>query len=279
MDRPEVNLDDLYRDVVMDHYRSPRGRQELAAPDVANDGQNPLCGDEIHLELKLDGGKVGKVRADSHGCAISVASGSMMAEMLEGMTREQARELAQTFKKMMHGDPVPAGLDLGDLKALEGVRKFPVRIKCALLPWTTLTDALDAHEHGTAPAAPTTTEDDAAGRVSADAETRASPDPMPTKEQVMDALRTVEDPEIALNIVDLGLVYGIDFDEKERLVKVRMTLTTPYCPYGPELVAQAKGAAESLDGVKFADVQLVWEPPWDPKTMAADHVKDKLGLW
>ncbi|MEK7476676.1 MAG: Fe-S cluster assembly sulfur transfer protein SufU [Candidatus Coatesbacteria bacterium] len=272
MDRPEVDLDDLYRDVVMDHYRSPRGRQELDRADLSNSGQNPLCGDEVHLDVKLDGGKVAKVRADSHGCAISVASGSMMAELLEGRTETEARQLAEAFRLMMHGQPLPPNIDLGDLKALEGVKKFPVRIKCALLPWTTLTDALDAHEHGQAPAVPTTTE--------GSADPIAPPgEPMPTKEQVMDALRAVEDPEIALNIVDLGLIYGIEFDESERLVKVKMTLTTPYCPYGPELVAQAKGAITSLDGVKFADVQLVWEPLWDPKTMAADHVKDRLGLW
>ena len=274
MDRPEAGLDDLYRDVVMDHYRSPRGRQEVPSPDVSNDGTNPLCGDEVHIDVKLDGGKVAKVRADSHGCAISVASGSMMAELVEGKSPEEARKIGEAFRRMMHGEAPPADLDLGDLKALEGVQKFPVRIKCALLPWTTLRDALDAHEHGSKPPTPTTTEG-AADPI----KVAPPPPPMPAKEAVMDALRTVEDPEIALNIVDLGLVYGVEFDDRERMVKVRMTLTTPYCPYGPELVAQAKGAVASLDGVKFADVQLVWEPPWDPKTMAADHVKDILGLW
>lgn len=304
MDRPEVNLDDLYRDVVMDHYRSPRGRQALPDPDVANDGQNPLCGDEIHLALKFDGGTVKKVLADSHGCAISVASGSIMAEMLEGRSEAEARKLADAFKKLMHGDPLPKDLDLGDLTALEGVRQFPVRVKCAMLPWTTLTDALDAHDHGTAPTAPTTTEDDAdsagpaagvdphAGDPPPPAPAQAQtpkgtnplegappPEGMPSREKVIDALRTVEDPEIALNLIDLGLVYGIEYDAKEKMIKVRMTLTTPYCPYGPELVSQAKAAVDSLEGVKFADVQLVWDPVWDPRTMAADHVKDKLGLW
>ena len=101
----------------------------------------------------------------------------------------------------------------------------------------------------------------------------------PTVGRVYDALRTVEDPEIRQNIVGLGLIYGVDISEGCDRIEVRMTLTTPYCPYAPDLVEKARRSLLALPGVKEAVVRLVWEPPWDPKTMASDEVKDALGLW
>ena len=153
-------LDALYRDVILVHYRSPRGRAELPDPDLVNEGQNPLCGDEVTVAVKLAGDTFGQVHVHGRGCSISTASGSMMAEVLAGKSRAEAERIADAFKKMMHGEPLPAGLDAGDLDALEGVKKFPVRVKCALLPWTTLTDALKAHDAGQAhPVKPTSTEE------------------------------------------------------------------------------------------------------------------------
>jgi nitrogen fixation NifU-like protein len=156
---PDARLDDLYRDVVLDHYRTPRGRSPLPDPDVSNDGRNPLCGDEVTVSLKLTGGKtMERLHVHGRGCSISVASGSMMAEVLAGKPRSEAERIVEAFFGLMHGKPAPPDLDLGDLDALEGVRKFPVRIKCALLPWTTLRDALAAYDQGRAPDAPSTTE-------------------------------------------------------------------------------------------------------------------------
>lgn len=160
VDDKSAGLEEMYREVVMDHYRSPRGKNELSSPDVANTGLNPLCGDEVKVALKFTDGKVSGVQATGHGCSISVASGSMMAEMLRGRTREEAARLIEAFRAMMKGEPLPEGLDLGDLEALQGVRKYPVRVKCALLPWMTLKNALDGEQ-----AKPATTEDDGtAGR-------------------------------------------------------------------------------------------------------------------
>jgi nitrogen fixation NifU-like protein len=139
---PTVPLDEIYRDVVLDHYRSPRGRTEIASPDTRAEGQNPLCGDEVTLALKFEGERIKEVAVQGRGCSISVASGSMLAELLPGKTREEAQRILEAFKALMHGRPAPEGLDLGDLDALEGVKKFPVRVKCALLAWTTLEDAL-----------------------------------------------------------------------------------------------------------------------------------------
>ena len=103
--------------------------------------------------------------------------------------------------------------------------------------------------------------------------------PMPEPEKVYEVLQSVEDPEIHQNIVGLGLIYGVEMDEATRTVKVKMTLTTPYCPYGPQLVQEAKMCLLALPGVAEAVIDIVWEPVWDPKTMASDAVKDALGLW
>lgn len=155
----ETRMDDLYREVVMDHYRSPRGKAEIDSPDLVNVGLNPLCGDEIKVAVKFDGDRVVGVQALSHGCSISVASASMMAELLAGRTRAEAEKLIDAFRAMMRGEPPPADLELGDLDALQGVRKYPVRVKCALLPWMTLKDALNGEEGHTT--APTNTEKEA----------------------------------------------------------------------------------------------------------------------
>jgi nitrogen fixation NifU-like protein len=145
-----VSLDDLYREVILDHYRNPRRRGALEHPDAHADGQNPLCGDEISLDLALDGDRITDVRLQGRGCSISQASASMMAEAISGRTIAEVEALIHRFKAMMEIEPGDPGIDtdrpgaaLGDLEALQGVRRFPVRIKCADLPWATLAEALE----------------------------------------------------------------------------------------------------------------------------------------
>jgi nitrogen fixation NifU-like protein len=153
------DLDALYRDVVLDHYRSPRGKKPLPGADVENQGMNPVCGDEVKVYLKMEGDRIRDASIVSRGCAISVASGSMLAELLTGKTRPEVERLAEAFRALMHDQPVPEGVELGDLEALEGVKKLPVRVKCALLAWTTLRDALLAWESGEhKPEVPSSTE-------------------------------------------------------------------------------------------------------------------------
>jgi nitrogen fixation NifU-like protein len=143
-------LDELYREVILDHYRNPRNRQPLGAPGAHADGHNPLCGDEISLDILVVDDTVTEVSIVGRGCSISQSSASMMSEAIKGKTREEISELNARFKAMMDIDAEgDAGLDpdrpgsvLGDLEALQGVRKFPVRIKCANLAWTTLEEAL-----------------------------------------------------------------------------------------------------------------------------------------
>ena len=144
--------------MVLDPYKQPRGRCPLDSHDIENEGFNPVCGDEVKIGLRIEDGIILGVHSLGRGCSISVASGSMLAEILQGKTLEEARSIAEDFRRMMHGEITPDEADLGDLEALEGVQKFPVRIKCALLPWTTLLDAIEAYERG-ARAEKSTTED------------------------------------------------------------------------------------------------------------------------
>ena len=148
-------LEDLYREIILDHYRTPRNRGELPTPPAAvAQGHNPLCGDEITVYLQVDGDVVDDVKVGGQGCSISQSSASMMSQAIKGKTVDEVRGLVRRFKGMMSietdgdgdgdadgggGDQVP----LGDLEALQGVVKFPVRIKCATLAWNTLLEALD----------------------------------------------------------------------------------------------------------------------------------------
>jgi len=137
-------LDELYRDILMDHYRYPRGNKPITNADLENEGHNPSCGDDIVMRFKFDGDKIEDVSVDCMGCAISVASGSMLADIVKGKTVGEVIELAKIVKAMLKGEQPDDDKDLGDLEALRGVNKFPVRIKCALLSWTTMMDALEA---------------------------------------------------------------------------------------------------------------------------------------
>jgi len=141
-------LDEMYRDIIMEHYRFPRGTKNIRNPDLVSEGQNPACGDEIEIKVKMNHDKVQNVLVHCAGCAISVASGSMLAEIVEGKSIDEIKKIAGIVRALLKGEEISEDIDLGDLEALKGVRKFPVRIKCALLSWTTLVDAIEAREHG-----------------------------------------------------------------------------------------------------------------------------------
>ena len=138
-------LDDLYREVILDHYRSPRNRRTLDAVDIETRGFNPFCGDEVILQLKLDdAGAIHEISQGGQGCSISQASASILSDLLRGKTLEEGEKLSGAFREMMRGEELSdEQLDaMGDLEALQGVRKFPIRIKCALLPWAALDDGV-----------------------------------------------------------------------------------------------------------------------------------------
>ena len=152
-------LEDLYREIILDHYRAPRNRGELPVPPAHKaEGFNPLCGDEVVLYLIVDGDTVTDLKIAGQGCSISQASTSMMSAAVKGKPLSEVRQLIRAFKALMSihesklegdgGDGSDlaaelAGVRLGDLEALQGVVKFPVRIKCATLAWNTLQQALD----------------------------------------------------------------------------------------------------------------------------------------
>lgn len=129
------NLDQLYRSVIMDHYKKPRNKGSLEENSVTIDMNNPTCGDRIHLTLKINNGIVEDAKFDGEGCSISMSSASMMTEIIKGKKIEEALELADIFSKMMLGEDYDDKYDLGDVEALQGVSKFPARIKCATLAW------------------------------------------------------------------------------------------------------------------------------------------------
>ena len=153
-------LEDLYREIILDHYRNPRNRGELPTPPAhAETGFNPLCGDEITVYVQMDGDRVADIKLTGQGCSISQSSASMMSTAVKDKTLPEARAVIRKFKSMMsiHEHRLDGADDagesespadepevkLGDLEALQGVVKFPVRIKCATLAWNTLTQALD----------------------------------------------------------------------------------------------------------------------------------------
>lgn len=135
------NLDNLYREVILDHFQNPRHHGQLMQPSVSVDGKNPLCGDEITLQLVVDNGVIKDVAWNGKGCAISQASVSVLAENVVGKTISEAKTMIENVKGVMSSKIDAESLDMGDLEALAGVRQFPVRIKCALLGWTTLDEA------------------------------------------------------------------------------------------------------------------------------------------
>ena len=153
-------LEDLYREIILDHYRAPRNRGELPVPPAHKvEGFNPLCGDEVVLYLVVDGDTVTDLKISGQGCSISQASTSMMSAAVKGKPVDEARALIRAFKALMsiHESKLEGaeetdladeleGVRLGDLEALQGVVKFPVRIKCATLAWNVLQQALDETE-------------------------------------------------------------------------------------------------------------------------------------
>lgn len=139
------NLDNLYRQVIMDHYKNPRNKGSLDEGNLTVDMNNPTCGDRIHLTLKVEDGIVTDVKFDGEGCSISMSSASMMTQAIKGKDVETAMKLSRIFSDMMQGKEVEIDddLDLGDIESLQGVAKFPARIKCATLAWKAMEKGLD----------------------------------------------------------------------------------------------------------------------------------------
>jgi nitrogen fixation NifU-like protein len=138
-----VELEELYQEVILDHSRRPRNFGELANAAVVVHGDNPACGDEIHLAVRFgDDGSLQDIKFTGHGCAISQASASMMTTKLKGKSRDETMSILRTFRELVTGEISPDARKLGDLQLMEGVRNFPQRVKCAMLAWRAVEQAL-----------------------------------------------------------------------------------------------------------------------------------------
>ena len=146
MSRPETSaqLSALYQEMILDHYRRPRNKGTLEKADTSVEMKNPLCGDEIGLQLSFAGEEVSDVRFSGRGCSISQASASMMTQLVKGKTRSEIDSIRRRFRDLMLGQASADDKELGSLRALSGVARFPARVKCALLAWSALDRALDA---------------------------------------------------------------------------------------------------------------------------------------
>jgi nitrogen fixation NifU-like protein len=142
-------MQDLSREIILDHYQNPRNHGRLAHPTLANRGHNPLCGDEIELSVGIDehGDRISEISFTGRGCSISQASASMMTEIVKGHKLAEAEAAVERFtQQMANRDQAPKELE-EELDALQGVKKYPARVKCALLPWTTLRETVDLYRH------------------------------------------------------------------------------------------------------------------------------------
>lgn len=142
-------LDELYQEVLLDHYKQPRNRGELAEPDVRLELKNPLCGDEILLTLRLEGGRVREAAFSGHGCVISQASASVMTEKIKGLTVAEVEAIAEQFAQLVREGKYerPEGEAFDEVEAFAGVCEYPTRVKCAMLAWRALLQGLQAHAH------------------------------------------------------------------------------------------------------------------------------------
>ena len=144
----DQQLDELYREVTRDHFKSPTHKGELPQAQIIAHGANPLCGDELSFDIQLEGDRLAAVRFHGAGCAISQAAASMLAGQLEGRTTDEAARLIEAMKTLMQGGEPDGGPELGDLEVLAGVRKFPVRVKCAALSWNVVEQGLKEYADG-----------------------------------------------------------------------------------------------------------------------------------
>ena len=135
-------LDELYREVILDHFKHSAHAGDLPGADVVAQGNNPLCGDELTVALNIAEGRIRQARFRGTGCAINQAAASMLMQQIEGKSADEVARLIEALKRLMQGQEPNSAVDLGDLEALAGVRKFPVRIKCAALSWNVIEQGL-----------------------------------------------------------------------------------------------------------------------------------------
>jgi nitrogen fixation NifU-like protein len=263
------DLRELYQEVILDHSRHPRHFGVLDDADLQADGHNPLCGDRITVFLRTRDDGVEEATFHGSGCAISMASASMMTEAVRGATSAEIDRRFQLFHDLVTGklDFDEVSGELGKLAIFAGVCKFPVRVKCATLAWHTLRAALERRSDPVSTEQPEPAADDKPSTTV----------PEQLRERVIEVLKTCYDPEIPVDIYELGLIYDVTAHEQGH-VDVKMTLTSPMCPVAGSLPGEVEAKVRGVDGVTGARVELVWDPPWD-QDMMSEAARLKLGFF
>ena len=241
--RCDAALESLYQEIILDHYRHPQHKGLREPYDAEVHHVNPLCGDEVTLRVTLKDGAgepvVADVSYDALGCSISQASASVMSELIIGKTGRRGhgdRRRSSCASCSPRAEAEPDEDVLGDAVAFAGVAKYPARIKCALLGWMAWKDATaQALEDEQRRMTETTV------RADGDTDDRV----MPETEDLLEALRDVVDPELGVNVVDLGLVYGVTL-ASDKVLTIDMTLTSAACPLTDVIEDQARSALEGL---------------------------------
>jgi nitrogen fixation NifU-like protein len=261
-------LRELYQEVILDHNRRPRNFRKLEGANRTAEGYNPLCGDKVTVYLRVENDHVSEVSFEGSGCAISMASASMMTESVKGRTVSAVQTLIEKFHALVTAAAGPAsdGIELGKLAVFAGMREFPARVKCASLPWHTLRAALENR--------PETVSTDSLSLPERPAMT--TDQVREIENRVLDALRTVHDPEIPVNIYDLGLIYGLTV-KPSGTVAVTMTLTSPGCPVAWAITREVETKVRAIPGITDVKVDLVWDPPWT-RDMMTESAKLQLGF-
>lgn len=263
-----LDMRELYQEAILDHNRKPRNFHKLEGPSRTAEGYNPLCGDKVKIYLKIENDLVSEVSFEGTGCAISIAAASMMTERVKGRTVAAVERLFEMFHTLLT-DKADAGLEsneLGKLVVFAGVREFPIRVKCATLPWHTLRAAIENK-----PETVSTDELPLSGRPPLTADRVRE-----IESKVIEILRTVHDPEIPVNIYDLGLIYGLAV-EPAGTVAITMTLTAPGCPLAWMIMNEVDSKVRAIPGIADVKVDLTWDPPWSRDRMS-EATKLQLGL-
>ena len=243
-----MELNSLYQEVILDHYKRPHHKGLNPIHDVQVHHNNPSCGDEQDLTLSLKNNTVAAIGWDGVGCSISQASTSIMSEIVLGKTTEEVSGLISGFLEMIQSKGKNSGNEdlLQDAVVFAGVSKFPARVKCALLGWMALKDALT--------------------QLSEKMEERESMSNNTTIDDITEAMKDVIDPELGINVIDLGLVYDMRIDND--VATLDMTLTSAACPLQDVIEDQTKQVLADL--VSDVKINWVWMPPWGPARITDD---------
>ena len=239
-----MELKELYQEIILDHAKNPRNKGKCDGYNHDAKAHNPLCGDKVHIYLKLDKDKnISGLSFEGEGCAISLASASILTDTLKGKDLQFSKKVTDDFLNMLKNKTKITLNSLSEdqittISSLSGVQEFPMRIKCATMAWHTLLSAL---------------------------ENKINMSDM--KDKIISEIKKIYDPEIPVNIYELGLIYKIEVNEYNKVL-IEMTLTSPNCPVAESLPNSVKENILKIDGIKDVDLKLVWDPPWTKDKMS-----------